>query len=100
MTNKPLIRKPKYKQQSQNLMYNQRSQKILLEKLHLKNKAQYHSKNNLELYKENKNINTLVNHLSHGSTNATSEKPIANLITENFAQASSTKTYSTQFKSI
>ena len=37
------------------------------------------------------NINEPVNHLSQGSRRATSEKHIANLIAENFAQISSTK---------
>ena len=39
----------------------------------------------------NKNINNPINHLSQGNINATSEKHIANLIAENFAQVSSTK---------
>ena len=39
----------------------------------------------------NKNINSPISHLSQGNKNAISEKHIANLITENFAQASFTK---------
>ena len=44
--------------------------------------------------------NLLVNHPSQGSRRATSEKHIANLIAENFAQVSSTKNYSNQYNSI
>ena len=39
----------------------------------------------------NKNINSPINPLFQGNTNATSEKYIANLIVEDFAQISFTK---------
>ena len=48
----------------------------------------------------NKTVHTPINHLSQGSTKALSEKQIANLMAENFAQASSTKKYSNKFNSI
>ena len=48
----------------------------------------------------NKTVHTPINHLSLGSTKALSEKQIANLMAENFAQASSTKKYSNKFNSI
>ena len=47
-----------------------------------------------------KTVHTPINHLSLGSTKALSEKQIANLMAENFAQASSTKKYSNKFNSI
>ena len=62
--------------------------KIFLENIHVQNKLQYQSKNSLEL---DKSINTLINYPSQGNLNATSEKRIANLIAENFAQAFSNK---------
>ena len=40
-------------------MNHQKSQKILLEKFHFKNKLQYQSEKDLELYKEN---NKSINH--------------------------------------
>ena len=54
--NKPFIKKSKQIQsiKSQNSTYHQRSQKIHLENIYLKNKLQHQSKNNLGLYKENK----------------------------------------------
>ena len=48
----------------------------------------------------NKTVHTPINHLSLGSTKALSEKQIANLMAENFAQASSTRKYSNKFNSI
>ena len=48
----------------------------------------------------NKTVHAPINHLSLGSTKALSEKQIANLMAENFAQASSIKKYSNKFNSI
>ena len=43
---------------------------------------------------------TLINHLSQGNINATSEKYIANLIAQNFAQLTSIKTTPIKEKNI
>ena len=48
----------------------------------------------------NKTVHTPINHLSLGGTKALSQKQIANLMAENFAQTSSTKKYSKKFNSI
>ena len=78
-------------------MYHQKSPKILLENFHLKNKLWYQPRNNLELNK--KKYQTKTSTLQYitppKETQTPQVKNIANLITENFAQAASAKNYST-----